>query len=318
MREAARSVTLDWQGEAWRGRFDAMASPCEVLLALPPEQKELARRLARTAADEVWRIERRYSRYRDDNLFTELHSHPDERQRVDGETARLLNFADQAWRLSAGRFDLTSGLLRRAWRFDGSDRLPQPEAVTALLADIGWQRLDWVSDPADAKGEVTGGWLTLPAGMELDFGGIGKEYAADRALGLCLRTMPARWRGTGVLVNLGGDLACSGPSRSGQAWRVGVEAPDKADSAALMLRLSKGGLATSGDSRRFLLHQGHRYSHLLNPLTGWPVEQAPRSVTVAGPSCIQSGLIASLAMLQGAGARDFLAQTGLAHWVVEG
>lgn len=311
------SLHLEWQGDAWLGRFDAMASPCEVLFALPQAQRELARQLLKVAAEEVWRIERRYSRYRGDNLYTELHRHPGQAQRVDAETARLLNFADQAWRLSEGRFDLTSGLLRQVWRFDGSDRLPQPDEVTALLHRIGWHRLHWHSDVAGADGSVDGGWLTLPAGMELDFGGIGKEYAADRALGRCLQAVPARWRHRGMLVNLGGDLACSGPRADQQAWRVGVEAPDSDGVSALTLKLSKGGLATSGDSRRFLVRDGRRYSHLLDPTTGWPVEQAPRSVTVAAPSCIQSGLVASLAMLAGQGARDFLQQTGLPYWIVE-
>lgn len=85
----------------------------------------------------------------------------------------------------------------------------------------------------------------------------------------------------------------------------------------MLLKLSKGGLATSGDSRRFLQRDGRRYSHLLDPRTGWPVENAPRSVTVAAPSCIQSGLVASLAMLAGSGARDFLDQTGLPYWLAD-
>jgi thiamine biosynthesis lipoprotein len=294
-----------------------MASPCEVLLALPAEQAELARRMVRLAADEVWRIEKRYSRYRQDNLYAAMHALPDQSQSMDAETARLLNFADQAWHLSGGQFDLTSGLLRRAWTFDGSDRLPQPERVAALLPLIGWQKIDWVSDPVNPAGEVGGGWLTLPAGMELDFGGIGKEYAADRALGICLKAIPARWRNTGILINLGGDLACNGPRSNSEPWRVGVEPPQSEQTATLTLQLSRGGLATSGDSSRYLMRDGKRYSHLLNPLTGWPVENAPRSVTVAGPSCIQSGLVASLAMLKGQSARDFLVETGLPHWVVD-
>lgn len=310
-------LRLNWHQGAWQGRFDAMASPCEVLIALPRAQQRLARQLATVAAQEVWRIEQRYSRYRNDNLFTALHAQPDQAQRVDAETARLLNFADQAWRLSEGYFDLTSGLLRQAWTFDGSDRLPEPEAIAALLPRIGWHQIDWRSDPIDSKGSVAGGWLTLPAGMELDFGGIGKEYAADRALGKCLQALPVNWRSTGMVINLGGDLACNGPRADQTAWRVGIETPDREGQSSRLLQLSKGGLATSGDSRRFLLKDGHRYSHLLNPKTGWPIEQAPRSVTVAAPSCIQSGLVASLAMLAGKEARDFLAETGLPYWIVD-
>ncbi|MDR9468009.1 FAD:protein FMN transferase [Marinospirillum sp.] len=301
--------------------FSAMASPCELLMALPQERKKQAEQLAHLAAKEVWRIEKTYSRYRQDNLFTQLHRHPDQPQRVDAETARLLNFADQAWQLSEGLFDITSGILRQVWTFDGSDHLPSPDAVKALLPQVGWGKLNWQSDTPTAEGEVAGGWLTLPSGMELDFGGLGKEYAADRALGLMMQQLEAEQlplsSQPGLLVNLGGDLACSGPADKGKPWRVGVESPAEEDQASLVLEISRGGMATSGDSRRYLIHQGKRYSHLLDPRTGWPLEDAPRSVTVAAPSCVQSGLVASLALLQGSGAKVFLQETGLKHWILE-
>lgn len=308
-------VTCNWQGDCFLATFAAMASPCEVLLALPESQKPLAIQLAEQMAAEVWRIEAAYSRYRSNNLFSELHSHPGQKQRVDAETARLLNFADQAWHLSDGLFDLTSGLLRKVWVFDGSDRLPKQKAIDALLPLIGWQKLDWQADAPDTTGQIKGGWLTLPEGMELDFGGIGKEYAADRALGIGLQGL--QQSGLGLLVNLGGDLACNAPRAPSVPWRVGVESLAVENSASLVLQLSRGGLATSGDSRRYLLKDGKRYSHLLNPITGWSVPKAPRSVSVAAPSCVQAGLVASLALLQGACARSFLTGTGLKHWVLD-
>lgn len=308
-------VTCNWQGDCFLATFEAMASPCEVLLALPESQASLAQQVAESMAVEVWRIEAAYSRYRSNNLFSELHSHPGQKQRVDAETARLLNFAEQAWHLSGGLFDLTSGLLRKVWVFDASDRVPQQAAIDALLPLIGWQKLDWQTDAPDAAGLIQGGWLTLPQGMELDFGGIGKEYAADRALGMALQTLPQP--DIGVLVNLGGDLACNAPRAPGKPWCVGVESLAVENSASLVLQLSRGGLATSGDSRRYLLKDGKRYSHLLNPLTGWPVEDAPRSVSVAAPSCVQAGLVASLALLQGRDARTFLNSTGLKYWVLD-
>ena len=80
--------------------------------------------------------------------------------------------------------------------------------------------------------------------------------------------------------------------------------------AAMLLDLEHGALATSGDSHRFLLKAGVRYSHILDPRTGWPVADAPRSVTVAASSCTEAGLLATLAMLQGAGARAFLEDQG--------
>ena len=301
--------------------FTAMASPCEILLALPESQQTLATHLAEQMAAEVWRIETAYSRYRSDNLFSELHTHSGKKQRVDAETARLLNFAEQAWHLSEGLFDLTSGLLRKVWIFDASDNVPKQSAIDDLLPFIGWQKLNWQTDAPDSRGEIKGGWLMLPEGMELDFGGIGKEYAADRALGIGLQFLQKigqkKLDWVGLLVNLGGDLACNAPRTKGEPWRVGVESLAVENTASLLLEVARGGLATSGDSRRYLLKDGKRYSHLLNPLTGWPVEQALRSVSVAAPSCVQAGLVASLALLQGANARSLLAATGLKHWVLD-
>ena len=323
--QVIRQVTCNWQGSFFMASFKAMASPCEILLALPESQKTLAVHLAEQMAAEVWRIEDAYSRYFGNNLFSDLHASSGKKQQVNAETARLLNFAEQAWHLSDGLFDLTSGLLRKVWVFDGSDRLPDQSEIDALLPFIGWQKLSWQSAPPDARGEIKGGWLTLPEGIELDFGGIGKEYAADRALGMGLHLLEKvkqsfategnKW--PGLLVNLGGDLACSGPLTKDKPWQVGVESLTIENTASLLLQVSRGGLATSGDSRRFLLKNGKRYSHLLNPLTGWPVEQALRSVSVAAPSCVQAGLVASLALLQGADTRSFLAATGLKHWVLD-
>lgn len=85
----------------------------------------------------------------------------------------------------------------------------------------------------------------------------------------------------------------------------------------MLLELEHGALATSGDSRRFLLKDGVRYGHILDPRTGWPVADAPRSVTVAASSCTEAGLLATLAMLEGPGARTFLESQGVRHWILQ-
>lgn len=289
--------------------FQAMASDCEILLDMPEKRIGLAKHLADIAVREVWRIEQKYSRYLSDNTFARLHQHPGSWQPIDEETFRLLEFADQGWSISDGLFDLTSGVLRKVWRFDGSDRLPESAQVDALLPDIGWSKLDYRHTGVQPE-------LLLPEDMELDFGGIGKEYAVDRALGLMLAQAQQEKTELALLVNLGGDMACSGPRVSGDSWKVAVERPDQEQNALALLSLSGGALATSGDSRRYLLKDGVRYSHVLNPKTGWPIQKAPRSVTVAAPSCVQSGLIATLALLQGEAAEDFLQQTGLRYWLI--
>ena len=89
---------------------------------------------------------------------------------VDEETALLLNFADKCYVMSGGMFDVSSGILRRAWHFDGSDRIAEQSEIDKLLPFVGWEKVRW-RQPI----------ISLPMGMELDFGGIGKEYAVDKA-----------------------------------------------------------------------------------------------------------------------------------------
>lgn len=274
--------------------FIAMASPCELLLET---DVDTARELGRVASQEAWRIEAKFSRYRPESIVSVINRSQDHAVVVDEETAALLDYAAQCHALSQGRFDVTSGVLRRCWTFDGSDRLPEPDAVAALVALIGFEKIRWQSPR-----------VTLPAGMEIDFGGIGKEYAVDRVLTL----VAARFKGA-ALVNFGGDLAANRAPGTGP-WQVGVERPDTAREARLLLELSRGGLATSGDTHRFLLRDGVRYGHILDPRSGWPVRDTPRSVTVAAASCVEAGMLATFAMLQGNGAEAFLEEQGVRFW----
>jgi thiamine biosynthesis lipoprotein len=152
----------------------------------------------------------------------------------------------------------------------------------------------------------------LPAGMEIDFGGVGKEYAVDRAAAL----IAAQTR-SAFLVNFGGDLFAGAPRRGNRFWSVGVDDPTRTGQGAVYrIELARGGLATSGDARRFVLQNGRRLGHILNPQTGWPVEDAPHSVTVLGHSCMEAGTLSTLAYLHGPGARSFLEEQGVQFWIL--
>src|SRR5580700_2830708 len=223
-----------------------MASTCEVLLPLMSEQAAVS--IGMIAAQEAWRVEKKYSRYRDDSVTAWIHESRGTSIEVDEETASLIDFAGQCFDLSEGLFDITSGVLRRAWTFDGSDRIPDAAVIEGLLPLVGFERIQWQSPR-----------LLLPARMELDFGGIGKEYAVDRAYELL-----AAANSTPFLVNFGGDLRANRAPSHGP-WQVGIERPSTNGGASMLLDLEYGALATSGDSRRYLLREGIRYGHILNP-----------------------------------------------------
>ncbi len=283
--------------------FQAMASPCEIRLEQAQAAVPRAQAFAQAMA-EVRRIEAAYSRYREDSVISRINAAAGSEQAVavDDETAALLNFAATLHEDSGGRFDVTSGVLRRAWDFNASEPAPpQAEHLASLLTLVGWQHVQW-----------DGRHIRLPrAGMQLDFGGIGKEYAADRAASL-LQTLGF----TQGFVNLGGDIRVVGPQAGGQAWRFGIQHPRQPQSLIAHIEVSEGALTTSGDYERFLIHDGQRHGHILDPRTGWPVQHW-QSVSVVAPACVAAGALSTVAMLHEAEALAFLRDQGVAFLAVD-
>ena len=291
-----QSITLEKHGQYMVGHFFAMASPCELLT--DNRDQALAERLTRLAAAEARRIEAKFSRYRDDNIMARINESAGEPVEVDAETARLLDFAAFCHELSGGRFDVTSGVLRQIWKFDGSARLPSRQQAKDLLPLVGWNKVVWQKP-----------FITLPSGMEIDLGGIGKEYAVDSTV----QKLSHHYQGS-FLVNYGGDIFASGPPQGAKAWQIGVESLG-ASAAADQIELVRGGVATSGDANRFLVHNNKRYTHVLNPRTGWPVSNAPHSVTVAAGTCLQAGMLSTIALLHGKNAELVLGEQKVRFWV---
>ena len=279
--------------------FTAMATVCSLRLAGLSEAT--ARSLAQQAIAEVRRIEHKYSRYRADSLLSRINQAAGSGSavEVDEETAYLLDFAAQIHELSGGLFDITSGSLRRVWDFK-SGRLPAPDQLAAVLPCIGWQHVHW----SERR-------IALPrAGMEIDFGGFGKEYATDR-----VATLLAQAGASSGVVNFGGDLRVLGPRPDGRPWPVGISHPRRARALVASIELPQGALATSGDYERFFELDGRRYCHILDPRTGWPVAHW-QSVSVVAPVCLAAGALTTIAMLKEDQALDFLREQGVGFLVV--
>ncbi|HEU5136167.1 MAG TPA: FAD:protein FMN transferase, partial [Steroidobacteraceae bacterium] len=272
--------------------------PCEVLADVASES--VARTIAESVAACAWRIERKFSRYRADNIVARINTSMGAPVQVDDETANLLDYAELMHHLSDGLFDITSGVLRRAWTFDGGTRTPQRHEIDALLPLVGWSKLRWQRP-----------FITLRPGMQIDFGGIGKEYAVDQAT-----KDVAALSGAAVLVNFGGDLAVTRARDGDEPWRVGIEGIGAGTPrAARLVDLKAGALATSGDTYRYVEADGQRLPHILDPRDGSPVRGAPHSITVAAPTCTHAGMLTTLAMLRGAAAEAFLEAEGVRHWI---
>ena len=142
--------------------------------------------------------------------------------------------------------------------------------------------------------------------MRLDLGGVVKEYAADRAAQVC--------RDVGIvhgIVDLGGDLAVVGPHPDHSPWLAGIKAPRDTGRAFAQIELHGGGLATSGDYERAVIVDGRRYSHIVDPASGYPVESFA-SISVVADSCLVAGAASTLGMLLGLRAGyDWLQNLGL-------
>lgn len=250
--------------------------------------KDDVQRVAQAAEEEVRRIETKYSRFRPDSILSKINSSDGQKTTIDAETHYLLNYASVAFELSDGLFDITAGVLSKLWDFRNSI-IPSPETIRTNLAYVGFQHIRFNSNS-----------IILPAGMSLDFGGIGKEYAVDCAAAIC--------KSAGIthgIVDLGGDLHVIGPQPDNRPWKVGVRNPRAPENAIAELAITQGGLSTSGDYERYFEHSGKRYCHLLLPKTGMPVSYWA-SVSVVAPSCLLAGTLSTIAMLKQSDARMWL------------
>lgn len=278
--------------------FNAMGSPCE--LQFYAQTGEFAQKIAQQITADIYRLEQKYSRYKTDSFLSKINqiAASGGSISIDEETAGLLHYAQTCYELSDGLFDITSGILRHAWRFD-SGILPDDKIIETLLKRIGLHHL-----------QVENTTLTFSqAEMELDFGGIVKEYAADRAATLCVNAGISHG-----IVNLGGDIRIIGSHPDKKPWRVGIQHPRDKTKIWKTLKLKTGALASSGDYERCFVIDGVRYGHILNPKTGYPVRQLA-AVSVVADLCVVAGSAATIAMLKEKDGEKWLKSLGLQHFV---
>ena len=273
-----------------------MGSSCEIQLYAASRNQ--AKDIANLAIADIHRIEQRYSRYRDDSVLTAINNAAAIAGSIDidDETIALLNYANTCYQQSDGLFDITSGVLREAWDFK-SQIIPQNKKINALLPRIGWNKVA-IDDSVLSFSEP---------GMQLDFGGIGKEYAVDRAAGICLQHGLQHG-----LVDLGGDIKIIGPHADGRPWSVGIRHPRKSGELMASINVFRGGIASSGDYERCIILNGKRYSHVLNPKTGWPA-RGLASITVVAEQCVIAGSVTTIAMLKEKQGKRWIKELGLAH-----
>jgi FAD:protein FMN transferase len=234
----------------------------------------------------IRKFEAKFSRYQPDSLISKINNAAGhEWVAVDAEMEHLLGLVDNLHQRTDGILDPTMLPLLRVWDWKKAHtKLPEPREVKAALALTGW-----------GKVERRAGAARLPeAGMGLDFGGFGKEYAVDYVAKMA--------RDSGIqdaLIDLGRDIYALGGNGVHPFWHVGIEDGKQPGECWGGMAISDHAVSSSGDYARYFSHGGIRYGHILDPRTGWPVKNGMRAVTVVAKSCLEAGIYSTTVFVLG-------------------
>ncbi|MCC9019672.1 FAD:protein FMN transferase [Flavobacterium lipolyticum] len=235
---------------------------------------------------EITRIENLISDWKSDSQVSEVNQNAGIRPvKVDREVFELTQRALQFSEATKGGFDISFAAMDRIWKFDGSmTEMPSAEAIKKSVEKVGYKNiiLDSVQSTV---------FLKLK-GMKIGFGALGEGYATDK----CRNVMLAKGIKAGI-VNGSGDMTAWGRQPNGKDWNIGMTNPFHPDALFAVVPLNNGAVTTSGSYEKFVVFNGKRYSHIINPATGYPVTGLC-SVSVFGPNAeTANGLSTSLMVL---------------------
>lgn len=267
-----------------RVRFQALGTQCEIQYA--SADRDAGQAFVREAVAWVQAFEAKYSRFRPDSLVGRINAAAGrDWVAIDAEAERMFALADQIHVLTRGIIDPSMLPLLRLWNYrSAAPRVPSGDEISAATAKTGWTRVR--REP---------GRIYLPeAGMGLDLGGFGKEYAVDRVVDIARsHAIP------NVLVDFGHDVRVLGAPPGAPCWAVGVEDARMPGVLRARLAVTDAGVATSGDYIRYFEAGGRRFGHILDPRTGYPVANECRAVTVVANTCLEAGLLTTTAFVLG-------------------
>ncbi|WP_017495662.1 FAD:protein FMN transferase [Flavobacterium sp. WG21] len=235
---------------------------------------------------EITRIENLISDWKSDSQVSEINQNAGIRPvKVDREVFELTRRALQFSEATKGGFDISFAAMDRIWKFDGSmTEMPSAEAIKKSVEKVGYKNiiLDSVQSTI---------FLKLK-GMKIGFGALGEGYATDK----CRNIMLAKGIKAGI-VNGSGDMTAWGRQPNGKDWNIGMTNPFHPDTLFAVVPLNNGAVTTSGSYEKFVVFNGKRYSHIINPATGYPATGLC-SVSVFGPNAeTANGLSTSLMVL---------------------
>lgn len=236
---------------------------------------------------EISRIEDLISDWKPQSQVSQVNSNAGIRPvKVDREVFDLTRRAIRLSKETNGAFDISFAAMEKIWRFDGSmTKVPSPDAVKRSVSKVGYGNilLDSVNCTI---------FLRLK-GMKIGFGALGEGYAGDR----CREMMLAKGINAGI-INASGDMAAWGKQPDGKAWNIGIVNPFNSDTVFVTLPLRQNAMVTSGSYQKFVMIKGKRYSHIIDPRTGYPASGII-SVSVTGPSAERANGFSTSMMVMG-------------------
>ena len=267
-----------------RLKFRAMATDCEVQYTAPAGEAQAAA-FEKSAEGWVHAFEAKYSRFKPESLVSRINDAAGkEWVAIDPETEGLLAMCDTLHFMTRGILDPSALPLIRIWNWKAVPPvIPGAAEIAAALKLVGWSKV-----------QRQPGRVFLPAGMALDFGGFGKEYAVD------IVSLIAKDHGIlDSLVDFGHDIRTVGAPPGRPAWHIGLEDPKKPGTSWSSVGLFNKSIASSGDYIRRFVIGDRRYGHIIDPRTGWPVANGNTQATVIADTCLQAGMLSTSAFILG-------------------
>ena len=267
-------------------RFRALGTDCEIQVATTDDR--LWARCRDSTVSWVNQFEAKFTRFRDDSLVGRINAAAGNGEWIatDEEADRVFDVAGTLARVTDGILDASALPLLRIWNYrEKHAELPSPAVIENARSLTGWRHVE--REP---------GRIRLPrAGMGIDLGGFGKEYAVDAVAGVL-----AMRGATDFLVDFGHDIMARGHPPDSPFWRVGVEDARKPGAWWCTLAINDRGIATSGDYVRRFIKDGRRYGHIIDPRTGVPADTGCLAATIIAPSCLEAGVLSTVSFLAGA------------------
>lgn len=256
-------------------------------ITIVANEKDEAEAYIDTAVAEITRIENLISEWRAQTQVSEVNRNAGIAPvKVDKELLDLTQRALYFSKISDGAFDISFAAMDKIWKFDGSmTEMPSPETVKKSVAKVGYENIILDKEKSTI-------FLKLE-GMKIGFGSIGKGYAADKTREL----MISKGVKAGI-INASGDMNTWGTQPDGKPWTVGITNPVNKNKVFAVFPLRESAVVTSGSYEKYVLLNGKRYTHIINPVTGYPATGLS-SVTVMGPSAEMANGFSTAIMVLG-------------------